>query len=292
MESNISRRGTVPGSNAARRHGTTSKESLAFVDYPPPSFCFTHGTPCLYPLDTPDKEATYSALEFGPFHGTRHDDAKWRSAYSTAPFSNSADTTVWSHLTEPLGTEHITFSKEWTEACHVVHSADHPAVSALWCRYRRRTTMAEPGFVSPFTRACDILTPTPFPRYRRPHNGQLNSYVKFVWAKPEPCSTNDGSAWEPHIPSTNGSAVHSDPSQICYAWRTSYELDCYGQTRRNQVERTGTHQSKLNPKITHEGRLLAAPLLADNPRMQPSQFGLMATMDGTDRKLWQFCTWT
>lgn len=291
MESNLIRHSAVPGRNAACCYGSTSKESLAFIDHPPPSFCFTRAAPGPYPLDTLDREADYPALEFGSFHGTRHDDAKWHPASSFAPVWNRGDFTVWAPLTEPFGTECITISKEWMAACHFVHLADRPAFSGLRYPHRRRTTMAAPGFVSPFTTACDVLTPTPFPRYPRPHNGQLNSYIKFVWTGPEPCSAKGGSVVEQHNPSTNASAIESSASQTCCTKCVTYELDCNGQTRRNQVEATGTHHSMLNRQTIHESQLLAGPLLTDNPRMQPSHFGLMVTMDGIDRKLWAFCTW-
>ncbi|KPA35520.1 hypothetical protein FLAG1_11772 [Fusarium langsethiae] len=153
-------------------------------------------------------------------------------------------------------------------------------------------------FVSPFT-SKERLTVSAYPRFARPHNGQVNGYVKFNWPTkqdsgqpPDPTpsqSDDDVEDITPHIsrsrPDTHNSGmVYLDMSapttSRTQSMRTSYvtiELVLGGGTP-SQV-------TMVNPSPSPQ------EVFARAPRMVPKKFGhegAMVEMDLIDSRLFDF----
>ncbi|RGP67385.1 hypothetical protein FSPOR_6041 [Fusarium sporotrichioides] len=153
-------------------------------------------------------------------------------------------------------------------------------------------------FVSPFT-SKERLTVSAYPRFARPHNGQVNGYVKFNWPTkqdssqpPDPTpsqSDDDVEDITPHIsrsrPDTHNSGmVYLDMSapttsrtQSRRASSVTIELVLGGGTPSQAM--------MVNPSPSPQ------EVFARAPRMVPKKFGheaAMAEMDYIDRRLFDF----
>jgi hypothetical protein len=153
-------------------------------------------------------------------------------------------------------------------------------------------------FVSPFT-SKERLTVSACPRFARPHNGQVNGYVKFNWPTkqdsgqpPDPTPSQSDDDVEDITPHISRSRPDTHNSGMVY-------LDMSAPTTsRTQSRRASsvTIELVLGGSTTSQAMMVnsspSPQVFARAPRMVPKKFGhkaAMAEMDYIDRRLFDFC---
>ncbi|OBS17210.1 hypothetical protein FPOA_12273 [Fusarium poae] len=152
-------------------------------------------------------------------------------------------------------------------------------------------------FVSPFT-SKERLTVSACPRFARPHNGQVNGYVKFNWPTkqdsgqpPDPTPSQSDDDVEDITPHISRSRPDTHNSGMVY-------LDMSAPTTsRTQSRRASsvTIELVLGGSTTSQAMMVnsspSPQVFARAPRMVPKKFGhkaAMAEMDYIDRRLFDF----
>ncbi|PWI64525.1 hypothetical protein PCL_09574 [Purpureocillium lilacinum] len=157
------------------------------------------------------------------------------------------------------------------------------------------------NFDSPFKGCLDNFSQHGRPRFTRPSDGQLNSYVKFRWHEPlylrrqsSTSSTSDPSSasftstisFMPRQETTASSLTISSPNLrpiFCDtndATPPTCKSDCVGYAVPSHSSLSG--HAPLPPHLSLE------QMKIPSPRLLPPHFGFMSKMDGMDRKLWSF----
>lgn len=177
----------------------------------------------------------------------------------------------------------------WTETCYATLAK--PSVnSRLLCSHREPTVSGFSGRVSPFTDCFDRIGPVPISRYPRPRTGRLNSYVKFRWVESVRCDFNRDGFPEQQTPPTTGQVLGCHASHVSYDREVLFEWSSpSGGQPESQADPTNVHLSPSGPRITSRDERSSQIVNPFKPRMQPPEFGFVASVDAIDRKTWDFC---
>lgn len=164
------------------------------------------------------------------------------------------------------------------------------------------------GFVSPFKGYLRSFKKQSGPRFPRPRDGRVNSYIKFNWPRRKPQSDRSPSVSvtrqstdgdddeievidrEPFQPSSALAASSSSSSSS----HASVLLDPTGSIPQRRLVRSssfpgGASTSPVNHDPSWNHDLVNHPS-SNAPRMLPAHFGLNSKMDKMDKLLWSFCT--
>lgn len=154
-------------------------------------------------------------------------------------------------------------------------------------------------FVSPFA-SKERLTVSALPRFARPHNGQVNGYVKFNWPtkqdssqQPDPTPLQSEDDVEDITPHISRSRPDNHNSGIVYLDMSAPTTSRTQSRRASSVTielvlggGTPSQAMMVNPSPSPQ------EVFARAPRKVPKKFGheaAMADMDYIDRRLFDFC---
>lgn len=173
------------------------------------------------------------------------------------------------------------------------------------------------GFVSPFKDCIATFGKQAAPRFPRPRDGRVNSYIKFNWPSRRPqdgrsssvsAAARPGDAGEEDEveeivrPSTQSSSTLANSSRHPndYANQASHEITSRSSNPLKRSERSWSFSDTSSPPAL-SGYTATSPYARpwshgwgsshssmSSPQMLPTHFGLVSRMDKMDRKLWSF----
>ncbi|KAL7817113.1 fungal-specific transcription factor domain-containing protein [Trichoderma gracile] len=174
------------------------------------------------------------------------------------------------------------------------------------------------GFVSPFKDCIATFGKQPSPRFPRPTDGRVNSYIKFNWPTRRPqggrsssvsASTRPGddAGGEDEVeeivrPSSQSSSALATPGRHLNdcASQASHEIAPRSSNPLKRSERSWSFSDTTSPPAS-SGYAITSPYARpwshgwgsshssmNSPQMLPTHFGLVSRMDKMDRKLWSF----
>ncbi|KIL92340.1 hypothetical protein FAVG1_04750 [Fusarium avenaceum] len=144
--------------------------------------------------------------------------------------------------------------------------------------------------VSPFTIAGDRLIMSAVPSFTRPHNGQVNGYIKFHWPSRTPSrrhsdSVPSSSENKMELATQSGRLIH--PSRKMSVPRTILPTETAIASNMS-MDTTWTAKPSFERSPVSSNNLLFQMTNTGEPRMLPPQFGSQAKMDHVSRRLFEF----
>lgn len=145
--------------------------------------------------------------------------------------------------------------------------------------------------VSPFTIAGDRLIMSAVPSFTRPHNGQVNGYIKFHWPSRTPSrrhsdSVASSSENKMELATQSGRVIH--PSRKMSVLETTPPTET-AIVSNVSMDTTWTAKPSSERYPVSSNNLLFQMTNTGEPRMLPPQFGSQAKMDHVSRRLFEFC---
>ncbi|TFB07765.1 hypothetical protein CCMA1212_000570 [Trichoderma ghanense] len=202
-------------------------------------------------------------------------------------------------------------------------NSDHLLPSDAEHEHRSYKTQAQPrprshGFVSPFKDCIATFGKQASPRFPRPTDGRVNSYIKFNWPSRRPQggrSSSVSAATQPGDdageedgveeiirPSSQSSSVLGNSSRQLHDCtnQVPYQITAKSPNPLKRSDRSWSFSDTASPPAS-SGYSVTSPYTRpwshglgfthssmNSPQMLPSHFGLVSRMDKMDRKLWSF----